>query len=322
MENMLKILDDQEQLMASDVEKVFTSLANIPKGSDWARYTLEAQKQIQVESVENAIKLLRGYRNKYIEECEKAIANTKMTVSAPQIVDSYSLMSNKYKLISQPLEKQIEVLGNMTNQNDFEIMKGMILERLTDQVQINQVMKVELPTEEKLKKQAIGQLKFRTANIDWIPSVKLNRAVSIQGLGLRNYLNSFFQEVGNMKKDIKDKRLEVRVSKKDIEKLEQLANKYNMTKSALIRKLIHETGQEVAKMEFVKDSDYIAIRNLKQILATNEKLAKEIREGTVTPSQGKAILSCSNANIKAIQLLDLEKRITQIEEMLDIEDED
>lgn len=192
MENMLKILDDQEQLMASDVEKVFISLANIPKGSDWTRYTLEAQKQIQAEAVEKSIQVLHGYRNKYIEECEKAIENTKMTVSAPQIVDSYSLMSNKYKLISQPLEKQIEVLSNMTNQNDFEIMKGMILERLTDPNQIRQVMKVELPTEEKLKKQAIGQLKFRTANIDWIPSVKLNRAVSIQGLGLRNYLNSFF----------------------------------------------------------------------------------------------------------------------------------
>lgn len=192
MENMLKILDDQEQLMASDVEKVFTSLANIPKGSDWNRYTLEAQKQIQAEAVEKSIQVLHGYRNKYIEECEKAIANTKMTVSAPQIVDSYSLMSNKYKLISQTLEQQIEVLSNMTNQNDFEIMKGMILERLTDPNQIRQVMKVELPTEEKLKKQAIGQLKFRTANIDWIPSVKLNRAVSIQGLGLRNYLNSFF----------------------------------------------------------------------------------------------------------------------------------
>lgn len=192
MENMLKILDDQEQIMASDVEKVFTSLANIPKGSDWTRYTLEAQKQIQAEAVENAIKLLRGYRNKYIEQCEKAIENTKMTVSAPQIVDSYSLMSNKYKLISQTLEQQIEVLSNMTNQNDFEIMKGMILERLTDPNQIRQVMKVELPTEEKLKKQAIGQLKFRTANIDWIPSIKLSRAVSIQGLGLRNYLNSFF----------------------------------------------------------------------------------------------------------------------------------
>lgn len=192
MENMLKILDDQEQLMASDVEKVFTSLANIPKGSDWSRYTLEAQKQIQAEAVEKSIKLLRGYRNKYIEQCEKAIANTKMTVSAPQIVDSYSLMSNKYKLISQTLEQQIEVLSNITNQNDFEIMKGMILERLTDPNQIRQVMKVEFPTEEKLKKQAIGQLKFRTANIDWIPSIKLSRAVSIQGLGLRNYLNSFF----------------------------------------------------------------------------------------------------------------------------------
>lgn len=192
MENMLKILDEQEKLMASDVEKVFTTVANIPKGSDWSRYTLEAQKQIQAESVENAIKLLHGYRNKYIEECEKAIENYKMNVSAPQIVDSYSLMTNKYKLISQPLEKQIEVLGNITNHNDFEIMKGMILERLTDQEQIRQVMKIQIPTEETLKRQAIGQLKFRTANIDWIPSVKLNRAVSIQGLGLRNYLNSFF----------------------------------------------------------------------------------------------------------------------------------
>jgi hypothetical protein len=192
MENMLKILDDQEKLMASDVEKVFTALANIPKGSDWARYTLEAQKQIQAEAVDKSIQVLHGYRNKYIEQCEKAIENYKINVSAPQIVDSYSLMSNKYKLISQPLEKQLEVLGNIFDPNDFDIMKGMILERLTDSNQIRQVMKVELPTEEKLKKQAIGQLKFRTANIDFIPGIKLNRAVSIQGLGLRNYLNSFF----------------------------------------------------------------------------------------------------------------------------------
>lgn len=45
-----------------------------------------------------------------------------------------------------------------------------------------------------------------------------------------------------MKKEKKDKKLEVRVSQKDMEKLEQLANKYNMNKSELIRKLIHETG--------------------------------------------------------------------------------
>lgn len=192
MENILKILDDQEQIMTSEVEKVFISLSNIPKGNDWTRYTPEAQKQIQDEAVEKAIQLLHGYRNQYIDECEKAIANTKMTVSEPHIVDSYSLMSNKYRLISQPLEKQIEALRNMTNPNDFEIMKGMILERLTDPNQIRQIMKVELPTEETLKRQAMGQLKFRTANIDWIPALKLSRAVSIQSQGLRSYLNSFF----------------------------------------------------------------------------------------------------------------------------------
>lgn len=192
MENILEILDQQEKLMASDVEKAFINLANKSKGSDWQRYTPQAQQQIQAEVVENTIKLLHGYRNKYIEECEKAIENYKMNASEPHIVDSYSLMSNKYRLISQPLESQIETLRNTTNQNDFEIMRGMILERLTDQEQIRQVMKVQLPTEETLKRQAIGQLKFRTANIDWIPGIQLSRAIGIQGQGLRNYLNSFF----------------------------------------------------------------------------------------------------------------------------------
>lgn len=45
-----------------------------------------------------------------------------------------------------------------------------------------------------------------------------------------------------MKKDKKDKRLDIRLSQRDVEKLVQLTTKYNMTKSALIRKLIHETG--------------------------------------------------------------------------------
>ena len=43
-------------------------------------------------------------------------------------------------------------------------------------------------------------------------------------------------------------------------------------------------------MEFVKDSDYIALRNLKQILATNEKVAKEIREGI-------SVYNCSSPHL-------------------------
>lgn len=45
-----------------------------------------------------------------------------------------------------------------------------------------------------------------------------------------------------MKKEKKDRKLDIRLSQRDMEKLEQLATKYNTTKSELIRKLIHETG--------------------------------------------------------------------------------
>lgn len=183
----VNILDSEEEKISNKVEQIFQTLESEGRNPKYNKYTEEYRKQELQRIADSKVQELRNIRNKYIEECEKAIENTKINVSAPQIVDSYSLMSNKYKLISQTLEQQIEVLGNMTNQNDFEIMKGIILERLTDPNQIRQVMKVEFPTEEKLKKQAIGQLKFRTANIDYIPGMNISRKTNMSVGGLECY---------------------------------------------------------------------------------------------------------------------------------------
>lgn len=186
----VNILDSEEEKISNKVEQIFQTLESEGQNPKYQKYT-EAYREQELQRIaDSKVQELRNIRNEYIEECEKAIENTKMTVSAPQIVDSYSLMSNRYKLLSQPLEKQIEVLGNMTNQNDFEIMKGIILERLTDPNQIRQVMKVVLPTEETLQRQAIGQLKFRTANIDWIPGMNISRKASIGVGGLEYYCNT------------------------------------------------------------------------------------------------------------------------------------
>lgn len=186
----VNILDSEEEKISNKVEQIFQTLESEGQNPKYQKYT-EAYREQELQRIaDSKVQELRNIRNKYIEECEKAIENYKINVSAPQIVDSYSLMTNKYKLISQPLEKQIEVLGNITNHNDFEIMKGMILERLTDQTQINQVMKVQLPTEETLKRQAIGQLKFRTANIDYIPGMNISRKTNMRVGGLEYYCNT------------------------------------------------------------------------------------------------------------------------------------
>ena len=67
-------------------------------------------------------------------------------------------------------------------------MKGIILEQIQDQNLKNKVRNIELPNEEKLKKQAIGQLKFRTADINWIPGVDMTRKLGINRQGLNSYL--------------------------------------------------------------------------------------------------------------------------------------
>lgn len=186
----VNILDSEEEKISNKVEQIFQTLESEGQNPKYQKYT-EAYREQELQRIaDSKVQELRNIRNKYIQECEKAIENYKMNVSEPQIVDSYSLMTNKYKLISQPLEKQIEVLGNITNQNDFEIMKGVILERLTDQEQIRQVMKIQIPTEETLKRQAIGQLKFRTANIDYIPGMNISRKASMGVGGLEYYCNT------------------------------------------------------------------------------------------------------------------------------------
>lgn len=186
----VNILDSEEEKISNKVEQIFQTLESEGRNPKYNKYTKEYREQELQKIADSKVQELRNIRNKYIEQCEKAIANTKINVSAPQIVDSYSLMSNKYKLISQPLEKQLEVLGNIFDQNDFDIMKGMILERLTDQEQIRQVMKVEFPTEEKLKKQAIGILKYRMADINAIPGMNISRKASMGVGGLEYYCNT------------------------------------------------------------------------------------------------------------------------------------
>lgn len=186
----VNILDSEEEKISNKVEQIFQTLESEGRNPKYNKYTEEYRKQELQRIADSKVQELRNIRNKYIEECEKAIENYKINVSEPLIVDSYSLMSNKYKLISQPLEKQLEVLGNIFDQNDFEIMKGMILERLTDQEQIRQVMKVELPTEEKLKKQAIGILKYRMADINAIPGMNISRKASMGVGGLEYYCNT------------------------------------------------------------------------------------------------------------------------------------
>lgn len=191
---ILQILDTQEEEMQPKVERVFKSVASTVNNPNWSKFTVQAQNEEKSKIVNTAIAELGSIRNEYIENCKELIKNSEITLSAPQIKDQYTLMSNKYKLIGKPLENQLEVLRNTTNQNDFDILKGIILERLTDQTQIREVEKIELLTTDKIKAQALGQLKFRTADVEYVPGLSLWRTVSIQSVGgLRNYLYSLIR---------------------------------------------------------------------------------------------------------------------------------
>lgn len=188
MNEFIEILDRKEQELSQEVEDIFRKIEKEGRDEKYKDYTKEANERIKRQIADTGVGKLKDIRAKYISDCEKAIENTKMTVPQAVIRDSFSLETTRYKVISKPLESQIELLRNTTNISDFEIIKGMILDKCTDSETIRKIQEIKAPSEETLKSQAIGQLRLRTANLNWIPSVKLNRALSISNAGLENYL--------------------------------------------------------------------------------------------------------------------------------------
>ena len=188
MNEYIEILDRKEQELSQEVENIFKKIEKEGRDEKYKDYTREANERIKRQIADTGVGKLKDIRAKYISDCEKAIENTKMTVPQAVIRDSFSLETTRYKVISKPLKSQIELLRNTTNISDFEIIKGMILDKCTDSETIRKIQEIKAPNEETLKSQAIGQLRLRTADINWIPSVKLNRALSINNGGLENYL--------------------------------------------------------------------------------------------------------------------------------------
>lgn len=188
MNEFIEILDRKERELSQEVEDIFRKIEKEGRDENYKDYTKEATERIKRQIADTGVGKLKDIRAKYISECEKAIENTKMTVPQAVIRDSFSLETTRFKVISKPLKSQIELLRNTTNISDFEIIKGMILEKCTDSETIRKIQEIEAPNEETLKSQAIGQLRLRTADINWIPSVKLNRTLLISDQGLENYI--------------------------------------------------------------------------------------------------------------------------------------
>ena len=188
MNEYIEILDRKEQELSQEVEDIFRKIEKEGRDEKYKDYTKEANERIKRQIADTGVGKLKDIRAKYISECEKAIENTKMTVPQAVIRDSFSLETTRYKVISKPLKSQIELLKNTTNISDFEVIKGMILDKCTDSETIRKIQEIEAPNEETLKSQAIGQLRLRTADINWIPSVKLSRALNISSKGLDNYI--------------------------------------------------------------------------------------------------------------------------------------
>lgn len=184
----VNILDSEEEKISNKVEQIFQTLESEGQNPKYQKYT-EAYREQELERiVDSKIQELRNIRNEYIDTVTKKIETTQMQIPEAKLTDSYKLKVEKYRLLSLDIKEQIQLLEETTNPDDFQILKGMIIE-LNPQ-HLEQIRKIQLPTQQDLQRQAIGMLKYRMADINSIPGMNISRKANMSVGGLEYYCNT------------------------------------------------------------------------------------------------------------------------------------
>ena len=184
----VNILDSEEEKISNKVEQIFQTLESEGQNPKYQKYT-EAYREQELERiVDSKIQELRNIRNEYIDTVTKKIETTQMQIPEAKLTDSYKLKVEKYRLLSLDIKEQIQLLEETTNPDDFQILKGMIIE-LNPQ-HLEQIRKIQLPTQQDLQRQAIGMLKYRMADINSIPGMNISRKANMSVGGVEYYCNT------------------------------------------------------------------------------------------------------------------------------------
>lgn len=184
----VNILDSEEEKISNKVEQIFQTLESEGQNPKYQKYTEEYRKQELQRIADSKVQELRNIRNEYIDTVTKKIETTQMQIPEAKLTDSYKLKVEKYRLLSLDIKEQIQLLEETTNPDDFQILKGMIIE-LNPQ-HLEQIRKIQLPTQQDLQRQAIGMLKYRMADINSIPGMNISRKANMSVGGVEYYCNT------------------------------------------------------------------------------------------------------------------------------------
>ena len=184
----VNILDSEEEKISNKVEQIFQTLESEGRNPKYNKYTEEYRKQELQRIADSKVQELRNIRNEYIDTVTKKIETTQMQIPEAKLTDSYKLKVEKYRLLSLDIKEQIQLLEETTNPDDFQILKGMIIE-LNPQ-HLEQIRKIQLPTQQDLQRQAIGMLKYRMADINSIPGMNISRKANMSVGGVEYYCNT------------------------------------------------------------------------------------------------------------------------------------
>ena len=184
----VNILDSEEEKISNKVEQIFQTLESEGQNPKYQKYT-EAYREQELQRIaDSKVQELRNIRNEYIDTVTKKIETTQMQIPEAKLTDSYKLKVEKYRLLSLDIKEQIQLLEETTNPDDFQILKGMIIE-LNPQ-HLEQIRKIQLPTQQDLQRQAIGMLKYRMADINSIPGMNISRKANMSVGGVEYYCNT------------------------------------------------------------------------------------------------------------------------------------
>lgn len=189
--NYIKLIDKTEGNYKTAASRILEEYQENISNPILNRLNEQARAEELAYYKKEVVNSFSSLKEKFIKECREKLETTTYKEPEPTIVDSFTLRKKQLELLSTKDEDNIKNLKDIQNEQDFKIIKGLLIEQALEfKGDHTEIAKTKFTTQEDLKAQASVYLTNIEYNPNRIVGLNVGTNMTIRRTGLDRYLDS------------------------------------------------------------------------------------------------------------------------------------
>lgn len=191
MENKyMELINTVEEKYQGRTAQILEDYKSSVTNENMNKYTEEARREEVEFFKQDTISQLSRLKERYIKDALNQLENLEVKEPDATIVDTFTLRKTQLNILSNRADDNIKLLRDIPNEQDFNLIKGLLIEQaILQNKDYAEISKVKFTTQDDLKARAYSQLNQIANNPSKMIGLDPGLNMVIRKDGIEEYLN-------------------------------------------------------------------------------------------------------------------------------------